>query len=103
MFEELGLELPEMYKNNTNLFQFIHQSHKMTNQRMFKAHKIDETLSPFEVIETFNDTSRKLFMSDIFGSRLFYFVFSNFLEDYIKYVNLKYQLRAVSMICMVLR
>ena len=103
MFEELGFEVPEIYKNNRKLFQYIHQSHKMTNKRIFDDQFEDENVNPFEVIEKFNDISRKLFMSDIMGSRLFYFVFNNFLDEYVKYLSPKYRIRAITVIWLILR
>ena len=103
MFEELGIEMPKEYKNNSKLFQYIHQSHKTTNQRIFENNFEEDTITPFEVIERFNEISRKLFMSDVMDSRLFYFVFSNFLDVYIKYLSPKYRVRAVTLVCLILR
>uniref|UniRef100_A0A7S3JHP6 Uncharacterized protein n=1 Tax=Euplotes harpa TaxID=151035 RepID=A0A7S3JHP6_9SPIT len=103
MFRELGIPLPKGYQKNVKLFAYIHQSHRLTNRRMFENDDKNWDLSPFEVIERFNDNSRRLFMGDIFCSRLFYFVFRNYLQDYCKYVNPKYQVTIMTMIGLLLR
>jgi hypothetical protein len=83
MFEELAIPLSESNMNDINLFKYIHQSHKNTSRKLFKNKQVESDFeSPFDVIERFNDASRKKFMSDLLGSKLFYFVFSNFLETY---------------------
>lgn len=102
LFEELGILLPDEYKKDIKLFAFIHQSHKLTNQRIFDIESAME-VSPFEVIEKFNEGSRKSFMSDKVGSQMFYFVFTNFLPEYCKFINFRYQLKAMTMIGLLLR
>lgn len=103
LFEELGIPLEEEYKEDMKLFTYLHQSHRLTNQKLVKNEDSFNGVSPFEVIEKFNDSSRKTFMSDTVGSRLFYFVFSNFLENYCPFINKKYAKRVVTLICLLLR
>ena len=64
MFSELGLNIPEKYRSDIKLFSFIHQSHKLTNDRIFRPTLKDKDLSPFEVIEKFNDKTKRMFMND---------------------------------------
>ena len=98
LFEELGIPIEDEYKNDTALFTFLHQTHKITGKKLFKGSEENYESSPFEAIDNFNSLTKKIFMSDKLAARLFYFVFSNFLEEYVGFINLKYQWRIASSI-----
>mmetsp|Transcript_20480 Transcript_20480/g.22840 ORF Transcript_20480/g.22840 Transcript_20480/m.22840 type:complete len:119 (+) Transcript_20480:638-994(+) len=97
-FEELGIPIEQEYRGDTALFTFLHQTHKVTGVRLFKKPKDSSDSSPFEAIDNFNSLTKKIFMSDKLAARLFYFVFSNFIEQYAVYINQKYQERIASSI-----
>ena len=97
-FEELGIYVEPEYKEDNGLFTFLHQTHKNYGGKLFKKTYRKEGISPFEVIETFNSTTKKEFMADKLAARLFYFLFSNFIEEYVELTNQKYQKRIASTI-----
>jgi len=104
MFEELGIPLSTQNTNDISLFTYIHQSHKSTSTKLFKKKNVVKSKgSPFNVIENFNESSRKKFMKDPLASKLFYFVFQNFLDVYFHWVSAKYVKNIVFSICMILR
>lgn len=103
MFEELGIPLQPKHLDDFKLFTYIHQSHKSTSRKLFRSSKNNDEGSPFGVIEQFNDASRRKFMTDPLGSKLFYFVFNNYLEHYVEFINPKYRFRIVTTICLVLK
>ena len=96
LFEELGIQKEREYLGDTAIFTFLHQTHKGTGVRLFR--KSEKVHSPFEGIDNFNRLTMKCFMSDKLAARLFYFVFVNYLEEYVKNVNSKYQKRIASTI-----
>ncbi|CAI2386473.1 unnamed protein product [Moneuplotes crassus] len=103
LFEELGIPIEREYFDNMALFVFLHQTHKTTGYRLFKNLDNEGESSPFEAIENFNSITKKIFMSDKLAARLFYFVFQNFIEDYVPFTNTKYRQRIASSICLVLK
>ena len=103
MFSELGIPVPDEYKRSMKLFSFIHQSHRMTNNKIFRSSYNDLEDSPFDVIEKYNEKSKRAFMWDIMWSRLFYFVFSNYLSEYLSYTKDKYSSIIPILVCFLLR
>ena len=103
MFSELGLNIPEKYRSDIKLFSFIHQSHKLTNDRIFRPTLKDKDLSPFEVIEKFNDKTKRMFMNDNLWAQLFYFVLINYLDEYCMNINIRYQPKTLMLVCLLLR
>ena len=103
MFSELGIPVPDEYKRSTKLFSFIHQSHRMTNNRIFRSSYNELEDSPFDVIEKYNEKSKRAFMWDIMWSRLFYFVFSNYLSEYCSLINERYNSKVMMLVCVLLR
>ena len=96
LFEELGIEISEE-SSDLKLFRFIHQTHKS------KFDYVDNNDdSPYEVIEKYNEHYRELFMTDLTCSRMFYFVYKNFLSDYISLVKQIYRKEVVTMIWLLL-
>jgi hypothetical protein len=70
----------------------------MATKRIHKDPEKNKEYSPFETVECFNKQTKKLFMSDPLASRMFYFVYNNFLEYYVKLINQKYQKRIAASI-----
>ena len=97
LFEELGIEISEEESNNLKLFKFIHQTHKSKFEDV-----VDKIDSPYDVIEKYNEHYRELFMTDTTCSRMFYFVYKNFLNEYISLVKQVYRKEVVTMICLIL-
>ena len=97
LFNELGIPLTEEEINDHNLFKFVHQCHKSTLDPFKKAHNW-----PYDAIEKFNELYKKLFMTNFTCSRLLYFVYQNFLEEYCIQVKEKYRKEVVTMIWMIL-
>ena len=97
LFEELGIDVSDDEINDLKFFRFIHQTHKS------KFNKIDEEReSPFEVIEKYNEHLRKLFMINWTWSRMFYFVFKNFIEDYCSLIKQAYRKEVTTTIWLIL-
>ena len=77
-------------KDNQNyaVFNFLHQTHKAR----FSAEKnSDKVKHPFDAIEKYNEEYRELFMKNDLCSRMFYFVYKNYLVDYTPCVKNRYQ------------
>lgn len=86
MFSELGISVSVNYRNDPHLFTFIHQSHKLTAKKMFKSAQD----SVFDVLERFNLRNCKSFWKDGLASKLIYFVFQNFHDEFVKTLDKKY-------------
>ena len=97
MFEEVGIDIKGKNVNNLKLFRFVHQTHKS------KLHGVEDQASPFEVIEKYNEYYRRLFMTDISCSQMFYFVYKNFLNVYYSLIKPKYREEVITLICLLLK
>ncbi|CAI2370529.1 unnamed protein product [Moneuplotes crassus] len=102
-FEELGIPIEPHYFEDPSLYIFLHQTKRKTESRLFSDSDNEVWLSPFKVIEKFNSHYKKFFLSDKLCSRLLYFVYINYITDYTKLTNLKYQTTLVTTICLMLR
>ena len=97
LFSELGIPLTDEEIKDHNLFRFVHQCHKLTLTNFDRTQH-----SPYDVIEKYNELHRKLFMTNFTWSRLVYFVYQNFLEEYSCLVKPKYRKEIVTMIWLIL-
>jgi hypothetical protein len=86
MFTELGISIPVKYQFDPHLFTFIHQSHKLTAKKMFK----NSQNSVFDVLERFNLRNCKSFLKDGLASKLIYFIFQNFHDEFVRTLDKKY-------------
>lgn len=102
MFKELGIPLTHAQLIDPDLFAFIHQSHKNTQENKFST-KEYESGSVFKIVEIFNDVTRKEFMSDPLAAKMFYFVYKNFMDQHIVHVISNYKKEVATCICMALR
>ncbi|CAI2366432.1 unnamed protein product [Moneuplotes crassus] len=103
LFEEIGIPIEPEYFEDPSLFTFLHQTHKGTESRLFSDPENEVWLSPFKVIEKFNSSFKKSFMSDKLCARLFYFVYANYVEEYTELINPKYKEDLSSIICLILK
>lgn len=99
LFDELNIPLSPSDAKNIKLFKFVHQTHK-TKYLEDKSDCYIE--SPFETIEKYNERSREVFMTHYLCSRMFYFVYKNYLVHYIDLIKHKYRKEVVTLICMLL-
>ena len=97
LFEELGIPLTDEEFSDHNLFMFIHQTHKTSQNVINKSQH-----SPFEAIEKYSTFYKELFMTNLTCARMFYYVYQNFLNEYCTQVNPRYRKTVVSMIWMLL-
>ena len=97
LFYELGIPLTEENTDYINLFKFVHQTHKLNS-----TVSNNKSSSPYEAIEKFKESYKRLFMTNITCARMFYFVFQNFTEEYYHQVNPRHRNEVITMICMVL-
>lgn len=98
LFDELGIKLANHEWENLKLFKFIHQTHKTK----FKDDKDLYEDSPFEVVEKYNESYKKLFMTDSLCSRMFYMVFKNYVHEYCLLIKPRYRKDITITICMLL-
>ena len=96
-FEEVGIPLSDEEAYDHKLFRFVHQTHKLDPN----AHG-NRAVSPFEAIAKFNEIYKKSFMTNFTCARMFYFVYQNFLEEYILHIKHRYRKDVVTMIWMTL-
>lgn len=102
LLKDLGIEASTEGIDHCKMFRYLHQTHLEKCRRIFGSIFKPEESSPFEVIETYNEETRENFMKNPVCSRLLYFVFMNYLEDYCMLVNLKYRKQVVSTLCLIL-
>jgi hypothetical protein len=88
LFEELGIPIEEMETSRPCLFRFIHQCHK-AKAYVFENESDNE--SPYQAIEKYSENFRKIFMKHYLCSRMFYFVFKNFIQEYYPLVKPNYR------------
>lgn len=98
MFQELGISLTEEDAKDSQLYEFIHQTHEHTSKRLFKnkKHRIED--SPFGIIEHYNENNLIKFMKHRVASRMIYFVFSNYLKHYVPLISKNYQNQLATLI-----
>ena len=96
-FDELGIPITFIEALDYKLFRFVHQTHKLKI-----SEKTNLEQSPFESIENFNETYKKLFMTNFTWARMFCFVFQSFLEEYSIHIKSRYKKIVLTMICMAL-
>lgn len=99
-FDELGFDIGPKYINNMKLFTFLHQTHRSKSMTMFKSNSWEE--SPFDIIEKYNEMTRKLFMTDLVWAKMFYFVYENLMEHYVNFVKIDYRHEVITLICLLL-
>ena len=94
-FDELGIPLTEEEVYDNKLFRFVHQTHKLKSN-----YRSDLVVSPYESIEKFNEIYKNSFMTNFTCARMFYFVYHNFLEEYLVHIKSRYRKDVITMICM---
>lgn len=99
LFEELNIPLQFDEEQLHEVFEYLHQSHKI---RFFGSDAATGWETVLNVIEKYNEHTRSLFMKDDFGARLVYFVFKNFLREYCLLVKPRYQKEITEKVCMLL-
>jgi hypothetical protein len=102
MFEELGMPLSDKEAADIKLYGFIHQTHKYTCNRLFKNYVRDDSSSPFDLIERYNEDNLVEFMKHNLASRMIYFVFINFLKEYVPLISINYKKQLATLICCLL-
>lgn len=81
-FDELGISITENDLYDYQLFRYVHQTHQYTTMKLRASEEIATSESPFKVIERYNENNLKRFMKHPLSSKMFYFVFNNFLHHY---------------------
>lgn len=81
-FDELGIDVTEEDLNDYQLFRYVHQTHQYTTMKMRGAGRGDNGQSPFRVLENYNENNLRRFMKHPLSSKMYYFVFKNFLHHY---------------------
>lgn len=99
LFNELGFQVSEKDIQNVKLFRFLHQSHKTNPKIALNGYQY---YSAYDIIERYNEDTRKLFMTNLLWAKMFYFVFTNFMEEYWKFVKMDYRDDVITMICLLL-
>lgn len=82
LFDELGLPLDEEDQDNFELFKYIHQTHQHIRLKLKISEKSQESSWIFQVIENYNEINFLKFLKHPLCSRMFYFVFKNYLHHY---------------------
>ena len=98
------LQIPASRKDTLDkkLFWFLHQTHRTTERRMFKRRDL-KNFSPYEIVENYNEAHLRKFLKHQLSSKLFYFVFRNYLSLYCKYIKWEYKTQVIRMITDILR
>ena len=91
LLNELGFETSGDSDTCYKIFHFIHQTHKSTSIKLFKTHCDVTPITPFDVIEKYNEDQLNVFMKDPLCSKMFYFVFFNNFNTYYKVINETYR------------
>jgi hypothetical protein len=69
---------------------------------MFERSPSRYVFSPFEIVENYNENHLKKFMKHALCSRMFYFVFANYLHYYYPLIKGEYRDQVMTMICCIL-
>ena len=88
MFEELNINFNGDDDDYNNIFNFIHQSHK---DRFIPSVLFPKRKNPFDAIDRYNEMYKSLFMKNRLCSKMFYFVFKNYLDQYYPDINHRYR------------
>ena len=88
LFRELNISLDESCCQYRSIFDFLNQSQK---NKFFQDEKSLLSKCPYEAIDKYNKDYKKLFLTDDFCSRMFYFVFQNFWGEYCSQVKERYR------------
>lgn len=101
-FDELGINLSESDLNDYQLFRYVHQTHQYTTMKMLSDEGDVNRNSPFKVIEKYNENNLKRFMKHPLSSKMFYFVYNNYMHHYCPLVKEDYKEKVMTIICMFL-
>lgn len=85
------------------LYFYLHQTHKLTNAKLFGESIKKGSLAPYDAIEKYNEHNLKKIMVHPLLSRMFYFVYKNYLNVYYKVLNPGYREHVIMLINKVIK
>lgn len=97
-FDELGIDVTEEDLNDYQLFRYVHQTHQYTTMKMRGARNAVNSQSPFRVLENYNENNLRRFMKHPLSSKMYYFVFKNYLQHYCPLIKKDYSDKVIGII-----
>ena len=91
LFDELGIKYFESDLKDFKIFWYFHQTHKYTASKLFVTRRLRPTFSPYETIEIYNEINLTRFLKHPLCSRMFFFVYENFLDSYYPVIKEEYK------------
>ena len=91
LFDELGIKYFESDFKDFRIFWYFHQTHKYTASKLFVTRRTRHFFTPFEIIENYNEINLWRFLKHPLCSRMFYFVYTNFLSYYYPVIKGEYK------------
>ena len=98
LYDNLGIRYSENDFKDFRIFWYFHQTHRYTASKLFVTRRVKQTFTPFEMIENYNEINLLRFLKHPLCSRMLYFVYENYLNNYYLIIKDEYKDQVVILI-----